>query len=64
MSYVDPCESSPCLNDGRCNEIEDGAYLCYCSPGWIGKNCHISKFTSINSISFNIKLFFYPNYVN
>ena len=54
LFYLDPCKSSPCLNDGRCNEIEDGvevgAYLCYCTPGWEGKNCHISKLKRVNLI--------------
>ena len=56
VSYVDLCKSSPCFNEGRCHKIGNGSYLCYCSPGWIGKNCLISKLKRINLFSLNLKI--------
>ena len=40
ISDVDPCLSSPCLNDGQCLSVpDDGSYLCLCTPGNVGVNC-------------------------
>ncbi|XP_026864062.2 coagulation factor IXb [Electrophorus electricus] len=42
VGYTDgnQCLSSPCLNNGKC---EDGmsAYVCWCPPGFHGKNCEL-----------------------
>ncbi|KAJ8276411.1 hypothetical protein COCON_G00081630 [Conger conger] len=42
LSYIDgdQCESSPCQNEGTC---EDGmsSYVCWCQVGYTGKNCEI-----------------------
>ena len=50
------CESTPCLNDGKCIEgsfgsgvgsgldTSESAYTCECKPGFTGKNCETSKF--------------------
>ncbi|XP_078493951.1 cubilin homolog [Ciona intestinalis] len=39
------CVSSPCLNDGKCFENQDGI-LCDCSNGYSGKFCEIENFCS------------------
>ncbi|KAK1800611.1 hypothetical protein P4O66_005818 [Electrophorus voltai] len=40
ISDGNQCLSSPCLNNGKC---EDGmsAYVCWCPPGFHGKNCEL-----------------------
>uniref|UniRef100_A0AAY5EJ73 Coagulation factor IX n=1 Tax=Electrophorus electricus TaxID=8005 RepID=A0AAY5EJ73_ELEEL len=40
--YGNQCLSSPCLNNGKC---EDGmsAYVCWCPPGFHGKNCELCQ---------------------
>ena len=49
------CDSSPCLNGGKCVEgsfgsgagsgldMSERAYTCICQPGFNGKNCENSK---------------------
>ena len=35
---IDECESSPCMNEGRCiDKISE--YLCDCVAGYEGKQC-------------------------
>jgi len=36
---VNPCDSSPCLNDGRCTERSRTAFDCSCQPGFTGRRC-------------------------
>jgi len=37
---VDPCDSSPCLNDGRCTTTHrQSSYECSCQPGFTGRRC-------------------------
>ncbi|XP_062341760.1 coagulation factor IXb isoform X1 [Osmerus eperlanus] len=36
----DQCESSPCQNGARCTDAMS-AYICWCQPGYNGKNCEI-----------------------
>jgi hypothetical protein len=57
------CESTPCLNGGKCIEVSFGsgvgsgldttesAYTCYCEPGYTGENCETSKYSSCISLS-------------
>ena len=49
------CDSSPCLNGGKCIEgsfgsgvgsgldTTESAYTCECQPGFTGRNCETSK---------------------
>ena len=40
LSDLPPCFSSPCENEGRCFQSDDGSdYICFCQPGWTGVNC-------------------------
>merc|ERR1712126_780612 len=38
-SRKDPCDSSPCLNNGTCVKDSRNEYHCNCTPGWTGKHC-------------------------
>ncbi|XP_054421853.1 coagulation factor X [Pteronotus mesoamericanus] len=46
----DQCESSPCLNEGKCKDGL-GEYTCTCLEGFEGKNCELStrKFCSLDN---------------
>ncbi|XP_066093048.1 coagulation factor X isoform X1 [Saccopteryx bilineata] len=46
----DQCESSPCLNQGKCKDGL-GEYTCTCSEGYDGKNCELftRKLCSVNN---------------
>ena len=35
------CESNPCVNYGRCEDLYDG-YRCKCTADFTGINCEIS----------------------
>ena len=35
---IDHCASKPCLNDGTCQNVEDG-FKCECQSGWMGDTC-------------------------
>lgn len=37
---VDPCENSPCKNEGKC-ESDGGTFSCECKKGFTGKTCEI-----------------------
>ncbi|XP_022101062.1 uncharacterized protein LOC110984828 [Acanthaster planci] len=37
---INECESSPCLNGGRCSNLVN-AFKCMCTPSWTGTNCSI-----------------------
>lgn len=38
---MSPCDSSPCLNGGYCDDISDSEYNCTCDKGFSGKVCDI-----------------------
>ena len=38
-SKVDPCESSPCLNGGKCKIDSNDRFVCECIDGWSGDIC-------------------------
>ncbi|KAI3383429.1 hypothetical protein SNEBB_005763 [Seison nebaliae] len=39
---MDPCLSKPCLNNGKCERIGGGNYICRCAMGWNGTNCEVN----------------------
>ena len=39
---VDPCENSPCKNEGKC-ESDGGKFSCECKKGFTGKTCEIES---------------------
>lgn len=39
---IDECEVQPCQNNGTCIDLINN-YQCYCTDGFNGKNCTISK---------------------
>lgn len=36
-----PCESSPCLNNGQCVAIDSSSFECRCAPGFDGTWCEL-----------------------
>lgn len=38
----DYCVTNPCINRGVCIS-GDGRYICNCTAGWTGDNCHLGK---------------------
>ena len=42
-SEINPCSSSPCENNGTCENTIDGIYTCVCKPQWTGINCEVGK---------------------
>lgn len=36
---VDPCESQPCLNEGRCITRPNQTFVCVCSSSFAGPTC-------------------------
>lgn len=49
------CESSPCLNGGKCAD-HIGSYSCKCTKGYTGKRCHVKV---KKNFFFQYKLYFY-----
>ena len=39
---VNECSSDPCQNGGTCSD-RINAYICTCSPGYVGTNCSIGE---------------------
>ena len=37
----DPCQTNPCLHDGRCVPV-DGSFVCLCGDGFRGDTCELS----------------------
>lgn len=55
------CDSSPCLNNGKCINTE-GGYLCECTAGWTGNRCERSKYevsSEFITIQINTKIWKY-----
>ncbi|MBN3297464.1 FA9 factor, partial [Amia calva] len=48
-TYVDgdQCKSSPCQNGGQCKD-DIKSYVCWCKPGYDGKNCEIELIRRCN----------------
>ena len=45
---IDECNSSPCQNNGTCENLV-AAFNCKCIPGFIGENCESSELLGIRS---------------
>ena len=57
FSEILECDSSPCLNEGKCIEgsfgigvgsgldTTESVYTCECAPGFTGRNCETSTIT-------------------
>ena len=39
------CASQPCLNHGKCNDVQ-GGYKCQCKAGFMGHRCEIADHES------------------
>ncbi|KAM9817528.1 hyaluronan-binding protein 2 [Neosynchiropus ocellatus] len=37
------CDSSPCLNGGRCDATPDGGFVCWCPEPYTGRTCQTVK---------------------
>ena len=35
----DPCNPSPCQNDGSCVDLGDMDFMCFCKDGFYGELC-------------------------
>ena len=42
FSDINECASSPCQNEGICNDLVN-SYTCTCPPRYKGERCEISK---------------------
>ena len=58
---VDACDPDPCVNYVNCTNVDKfpnaADYICYCKPGWTGKNCTeglYTIYTLIESVILNI----------
>ena len=38
------CDPNPCMNGGSCGKDRFGDKICYCPPGYTGKQCEHSKY--------------------
>ena len=48
---IDPCSHKPCLNDGKCSVVPDGAsvkYECTCKQGYTGTDCQNTPCYNVN----------------
>ena len=43
LNEFGPCESSPCLNGGSCNQTSNSTFICLCKDNFIGDTCNKSK---------------------
>jgi hypothetical protein len=49
IEIYDPCEESPCKNEGTCVSAS-GEFTCYCVPGWTGDTCEDCGDSSIVTV--------------
>lgn len=49
------CNSSPCLNNGKCIQVESG-YTCLCEPNFSGKNCEFDLEDNLDGVCDQIDL--------
>ena len=48
---IDPCSHKPCLKDGKCSVVPDGAsvkYECTCKQGYTGTDCQNTPCYNVN----------------
>ena len=36
---LDQCDSLPCKNNGICSSLDDGLFVCECTPEYQGETC-------------------------
>lgn len=55
-TFQNPCDSSPCLNEGTCNILSFTnntiMYSCTCKNGYSGRNCEVKQllFVKMNTV--------------
>lgn len=47
------CASSPCMNQGRCEQISNRNYICHCSQKFTGEYCEIEVDACTSSVCHN-----------
>lgn len=57
---LNPCSSSPCLNNGRCTPKVDG-FVCTCQSGFSGSICEHGKLNEYTVLCIFCRFYFLPN---
>jgi hypothetical protein len=39
LHLVQPCDETPCKNDGECENVDKETFKCNCTEAWTGKTC-------------------------
>ena len=47
---INPCQSTPCQNDGLCSKTGLSSYSCNCQNGWEGDICQIKGLYRVNNM--------------
>ena len=42
-SDLNPCDSAPCENAGKCNRVSSEKYKCECKSGFVGEACELKE---------------------
>jgi len=50
--------NSPCKNNAKCTDQDDGSYICACENGYKGDNCEIGE-TALVTVIIRGKIFNY-----
>ena len=41
-TVINPCDSSPCFNDGSCTPVGQFDFICQCVAGYTGPTCEVN----------------------